>query len=86
MNPPFGKFNISGNQINAILVTHEHIDHTKSLASLSNKYDIPIYANKKTWEALSNIQNKITQNNQKIFNTLEIFEIGNFKISCDIPL
>lgn len=75
---PFGEFNLTGEQINAILVTHEHIDHTKSLATLSNKFNIPVYANKKTWNALRNI--KIQRENKKIFNTLENFEINDIKI------
>ena len=29
--------------INAIFITHEHIDHVKGLSVLSNKYDIPIH-------------------------------------------
>ena len=62
------------------MVTHEHIDHTKSLATLSNKYNIPVFANKKTWNALKDIQTKISEDNKKIFNTLENFEIGDFKI------
>lgn len=78
--PLFGEFDLTGEQISAILVTHEHIDHTKSLATLSNKYNIPIYANKKTWNALSNIQHKVSKENQKIFNTLESFEIDDIKI------
>ena len=76
----FGEFNLTGEQISAILVTHEHIDHTKSLATLSNKFNIPIYANKKTWNALSDIQNKIQKDNKKTFNTLENFEINDIKI------
>ena len=76
----FGEFNITGKDINAILVTHEHIDHTKSLATLSNNYNIPIYANKKTWAALDDIQSKIQKENQKFFSTSESFEIGDFKI------
>ena len=76
----FGEFNISGKDINAILVTHEHIDHTKSLATLSNNYNIPVYANKNTWNALGDIESKIQKENKKLFNTLEGFEIGDFKI------
>lgn len=74
------EFNIDINNIDAILVTHEHIDHTKSLAILSNKYNIPVYANKKTWAALGDINNKIPESNKKIFNILQNFKIGDFKI------
>ena len=38
--------------ISAILVTHEHIDHVKSLGTLSKKYDIPVFANKETCNAM----------------------------------
>lgn len=76
----FGEFDLSGEQLDAILVTHEHIDHTKSLATLSNKYNIPIYATLKTWGALNDISNKICECNKKYFKTLEDFKIGDFKI------
>ena len=73
-------FNIDITNIDAILVTHEHTDHTKSLSTLSNKYNIPIYANKKTWNALNDMNNKILNSNKKTFNDLENFKIGDFKI------
>lgn len=39
--------NVNLCDINAILVTHEHIDHTKSLELISSKYNIPIYSSKR---------------------------------------
>ena len=39
--------NVDISQIDAILVTHEHSDHVQSLGTLSKKYNIPVYANKK---------------------------------------
>lgn len=72
--------NIDITTIKGILVTHEHIDHTKGLALLSNKYNIPIYANQKTWNALSNITNKIPENNIKLFTTYKELKIGDLKI------
>ncbi len=35
---------LSGAQIDAILVTHEHADHASGVARLSRAYDIPVYA------------------------------------------
>ncbi len=40
--------------INGILITHEHSDHTAGLGILARKYGIPIYATKGTAEALKN--------------------------------
>jgi len=68
--------NVDINDIQAILVTHEHSDHTLSLPVLSKKYDIPVYANEKTWSVLPNEKIK----NQKTFNVNEPFLIGNLKI------
>lgn len=67
---------VSISEINAILVTHEHIDHTLSLPVLSKKYNIPIYANSETWRVLPTDKIK----NQKVFNLNESFLIGNLKI------
>ena len=68
--------NVDISDINGILVTHEHIDHTLSLPVLSKKYNIPVYANKKTWMALPS--DKIAH--QKVFNLNEPFIIGSLRI------
>ena len=83
----FGTAGISINNIDAILVTHEHIDHIKSLGTISSKYDIPVYANSRTWEAIPNNEtHKIHSLNKKTFTMLENFEIGDLKIfPFDIP-
>lgn len=40
--------------LSAVLITHEHTDHIKGLATLSKKYRVPMYARPDTWEAMSN--------------------------------
>lgn len=54
------------NDIDAIFVTHEHIDHTKGVGVLSRKYDIPVYANSPTWTAMSKTIGKIKDQNIRI--------------------
>lgn len=71
---------VEPNEIDAILVTHEHSDHIKGLGTLSKKYDIPVYANAKTWDAMPEQENKIAEKNIKNFTIEENFEIGDFKI------
>ena len=53
--------------IDAILITHEHSDHIQSLGLLSKKFNIPIYINEETFNALSiNQKNNINPNNVHI--------------------
>jgi len=65
-------------EIDAILITHEHIDHTKGLSVISKKYKIPIYANEKTWKMLSALE--IPDICKFYFESNIPFEIGDFKI------
>lgn len=49
--------NLSGRDVDGILITHEHSDHIAGLGVLSRKYEIPIYATKGTIEAILNCKN-----------------------------
>ncbi len=42
--------------INAILITHEHIDHIRSLGVISRKYNIPIYMSNGSFEGVKDCQ------------------------------
>ena len=78
--------NVDIANIDAILVTHEHIDHVLSLGFLSKKYNIPVFANECTWNAMPKQKEKINIDNQKFFVNSENFEIGDLKIHpFDIP-
>lgn len=66
--------------IDAILVTHEHTDHVKSLGTISNKFHIPVFANHKTWDAMPDQKSKVSSKNQFYFNNQEAFEIKDIKI------
>lgn len=71
---------IEPSEIDAILITHEHSDHVKGLGTFSKKYDIPVYANSKTWDAMPEQSEKINSKNIKKFTIEENFEIGDLKI------
>ena len=61
--------------LDAILVTHEHIDHVKSLSTLSTKYNIPVFATSGTWDAMPENKAKIALQNQKSFKAGDKFEM-----------
>ena len=68
------------NDIDAILITHEHIDHVKSLGTLSRKYDIPIYTNIETLNAMPEQISKIKTENIHLFDFSKDFCIGDLKV------
>ena len=78
--------NIAAENISAILVTHEHSDHVQSIATLSKKYNIPVYANKKTWDAMKDKKDKILNENICYFNNNKPFTLSDITIlPFDIP-
>ena len=77
---------ISADSISGILVTHEHSDHIKGLGTFSKKYNIPVFANIKTWQAMPNEREKIAFENQRIISFESEFLIGDLTIlSFPIP-
>lgn len=68
-------FNVNIDQLDAILVTHEHSDHVQSLGTLSKKYNIPVYATKETFDNMPKQTEKISLSNIKCFNSTESFDI-----------
>lgn len=72
--------NIDIKEVNAILVTHEHIDHIRSLGTIAKKFNIPIYANLGTWNGIENEKSVIKIEEKNYFKIGEKFEIGDLKI------
>lgn len=54
--------------ISAILLTHEHIDHIHGAGILSRRCDIPLYANNLTWQAACDKLGKIKKKNRQVFS------------------
>lgn len=65
--------------IDAILITHEHSDHIKGLENLSSKYRIPVLANSETASSIqAQLKRKLAF---KIFTTGESFTFGDIDIT-----
>jgi phosphoribosyl 1,2-cyclic phosphodiesterase len=71
---------VNPSDINAMVITHEHDDHIKSAGILSRRFNIPIYANTKTWEAMSATLGKISEENIKVFEGYDAFLIGDILV------
>lgn len=72
--------NSSIEDIDAILVTHEHSDHVQSLGLVSKKFDIPIYANVETWNSMERQKEKISEKNIHYFKNDEDFALNDLTI------
>lgn len=72
--------NVNFEDIDAILVTHEHSDHVQSLGTISKKFNIPVFANSKTWDAMPKQRDKILDCNVKNFCVDESFELGDLRV------
>lgn len=65
--------------INAILITHEHTDHTKGAGIFTRKYKVPIFAREKTWKAMKRDLGKLQDEYIRIIDS-DYFTIGDIEI------
>lgn len=66
--------------IDAILVTHEHVDHIRGLGVLCRKYGLPVYANEGTWDGILLRDSSIPLRCVRTFDTGEDFYIGGVNV------
>lgn len=65
-------------QLTALLITHEHIDHTRSIRTIMKKEkSLKAYANAMTWEQ---IRGQVCEEQKEIFETGDTFPIGDIAI------
>ena len=56
----------SGEKIDALFITHEHMDHIKGAGIFSRRFDIPIYATMGTWQAMESQLGHIIPQNKRL--------------------
>lgn len=84
----FDKINRDISKLSGIFVTHEHSDHIKGIGIIARKYNLPVYANEKTWRAMDGMIGEIPVEQKFVFNmeTIKSFgstEIESFGVSHD---
>lgn len=67
-------------ELDAILVTHEHVDHVRGLSVLCRRYDLPVYANEGTWSALLQRERDFPRRLMRVFYTGEDFTLGRVSV------
>ena len=64
---------VDPSSIDGILITHEHTDHVQGLGTLSRKFDLPVFVNQETLDAMPKQKDKIPDKNIKTFKISDKF-------------
>ncbi|KAF1299654.1 metallohydrolase [Enterococcus sp. JM4C] len=70
----------SPEDLDAILVTHEHKDHIHGVGVLARKYKLDVYANEKTWSAMDHMIGKVDVAQKHIFEMGKVLTLGDLDI------
>ena len=73
---------IKGDELNGILITHEHIDHVQGLGVFCRKYDVPVYATGGTIAGIRRLKS-LGKLPEGLFHEIKIdenFQIGDMQI------
>lgn len=74
---------MSGKDIDAVVITHEHSDHIKGLGVISRKYNVPIYTTAGTIKGINECSS-VGKIDKELYNVIESdisFQIGDISVT-----
>ena len=81
--------NIHMDSIRAVLITHDHADHIKSVGHLGEKYKIPVYSTQKVHEGINNsycVTEKLTTESVHYIEKGDTIQIEDFRVCAfEVP-
>ncbi|HWK22179.1 MAG TPA: MBL fold metallo-hydrolase [Ureibacillus sp.] len=80
MEQLFAKIDRDMKKLSGILVTHEHSDHIKGLGVIARKYNVPVFANEKTWQAMDGHIGNIPLDQRFTFDMETVQSFGSLSI------
>ncbi len=80
------KRGVLGQEVDGILITHEHTDHVQGVNQLCKRFGIPVYANAQTYAAMEAKLQNVPMGQARVFTTGLDFYIGEIAVhSFPIP-
>ena len=67
-------------QLDGILVTHEHRDHIHGVGVLARKYHLDVFANQQTWEAMEPLIGNVPVEQKHLFEMGKVRTFGDIDI------
>ena len=80
----FHNYGLRFEDLHNILITHDHADHVKSVGSLSNEFNLPVYSTRKVHAGIERnycVRKKINAENVRIIEKNVPFTLGEFRIT-----
>lgn len=66
--------------LDALVVTHEHSDHSKCVGVITRRYQIPVYATRGTWDGMVRQIGSVNEANVMHISANKDFQIGTIRV------
>lgn len=66
--------------LDALVVTHEHSDHSKCVGVMTRRYKIPVYATKGTWDGMARLIGSVNEANVMHIKANKDFQVGTIRV------
>lgn len=71
---------LSLEKVRAILLTHEHSDHSKGVGVVARKLGVPIHLTKGTWDSIEAKVGKLSRNQAILHRIADTFNVGSLEV------
>ena len=71
----------TGSTLSGILVTHEHVDHIRSVGMMARKFHLPVYASEGTWQAMAPMIGDVSPALVREFSPETGFDVGDIHVT-----